>query len=323
MVSMIRQKNCMVIGNGFDLNLGFKTKYSDFAASEEWENMLAENKEKCRKGSLMLFLDDKRKIDNWFDIEALLLEFATSDRTNRGFVPNAEEDYKEFLLICDALKAYLTRIVELDHKVNNESVAVKVIEAYYREYSNNNEVFSFNYTPIERILKFVCHNDIHSTPFVHLHGSVLDDSLILGIESESPLPIIPGYSFLFKTNSPHYKSIDIERSLLESEEVIIFGHSLNQIDAPYFKPYLQMLEEERIETIEGIRESQGKIKRRLTIITYDDNSDRVIRDNIRAMGISLQRIFNHATVEFIKTKDVAEGGNDANKLETLLERLKL
>ncbi len=311
----------MVIGNGFDLDLGFKTKYSDFAASEEWESMLAENKERCRKGSLMLFLDDKRKIDDWFDIEALLLEFATSDRTNRGFVPNAEEDYKDFFLICDALKRYLTRIMTTDHIESYESVAVKLVNAYYKEFSNNNEVFSFNYTSIEQILKSIS-NNYHITPFVHIHGSILDDSLILGIESESPLTVIPGYSFLYKTNSPHYKSIDIERSLLESEEVIIFGHSLNQIDAPYFKPYLQMLEEERVGMIEGITGSQGEIKRRLTIITYDDNSDRVIRDNIRAMGISLHRIFNHATVEFIKTKDVDEGGNDTKKLEALLDRMR-
>jgi hypothetical protein len=49
----------LIIGNGFDLELGFKTRYSDFAKSEEWNRMYEENVKKSNCYSLVKYLNDK------------------------------------------------------------------------------------------------------------------------------------------------------------------------------------------------------------------------------------------------------------------------
>lgn len=47
------QKVVLVMGNGFDLDLGFKTKYSDFAKSKEWQEMYAKHANESSHFSLL------------------------------------------------------------------------------------------------------------------------------------------------------------------------------------------------------------------------------------------------------------------------------
>ena len=51
----------LIIGNGFDLDLGRKTRYSDFAKSEFWPKDL--------DSDLYEHLNQKSKIERWFHLE--------------------------------------------------------------------------------------------------------------------------------------------------------------------------------------------------------------------------------------------------------------
>lgn len=61
-------KRLLIIGNGFDIDLGLRTRYSDFANSESWEKLtrstLGFNQD------LLSALIAARQIEAWFDIES-------------------------------------------------------------------------------------------------------------------------------------------------------------------------------------------------------------------------------------------------------------
>ena len=71
-------KRLLIIGNGFDLDLGRNTRYSDFAKSEFWPKNL--------KSQLYRYLSQKSQIEKWFDLEGELANYVTS-------VPLKRDDY--------------------------------------------------------------------------------------------------------------------------------------------------------------------------------------------------------------------------------------
>lgn len=57
-------KRLLIIGDGFDLDLGRNTRYSDFAKSGFWAKNL--------KSQLYRYLSQKSQIEKWFDLEGEL-----------------------------------------------------------------------------------------------------------------------------------------------------------------------------------------------------------------------------------------------------------
>ena len=75
-VRMDRNKNplsVLIIGNGFDLDLGMHTSYRDFAKSKLWpfDSPIYD------KG-LGYYLNQKKHTENWFDLERELANYALS-----------------------------------------------------------------------------------------------------------------------------------------------------------------------------------------------------------------------------------------------------
>ena len=88
----------------------------------------------------------------------------------------------------------------------------------------------------------------------------------------------------------------VARYLLEAKEIVFFGHSVNEMDFCYFREFFQT-----------VCASPDSI-RHLTIITYDEQSERNIKDNIRNQGISVTDLYNNLwTFEFIHTQNVYTG----------------
>ena len=54
---------CLIIGNGFDLNLGLPTSYGNFVESEQFKDMVT------RGNKLAIHLKSKYELQNWIDIE--------------------------------------------------------------------------------------------------------------------------------------------------------------------------------------------------------------------------------------------------------------
>ena len=84
----ITPKNtCIIIGNGFDINLGLPTSYTDFVKSTHFNDMVK------RGNELAKYLKSKFELQNWIDIENELKTYSL-ERSDASFKSNYE------LLIC-------------------------------------------------------------------------------------------------------------------------------------------------------------------------------------------------------------------------------
>ena len=318
-----RYDNLLIIGNGFDLNLGLQTTYRDFTNSWIFKRMYVKRmQEKQNTGnpqpSLIDFLYGKKYIEKWYDIEASLLEYV-SRKPDGSFVNNIKEDKKDYYLVCKSLIEYLASLFKegaIDSNLEKkmmESPGGRLLWSFMPEAEN---VYSFNYTPIEWIMGVISgrfrnydlvkvHGEIKKDTIIK--GNIYDNTIILGIETNDMSNIAPGYSFMLKSNNKNFKSINIASDLMNTRNVIIFGHSLNQMDFGYFDSYFRML---------AINTDQW---RKLTIITKNDSSRIAILDNLRKMGISVRDIFAHTKVEIILTDNlVNKKSEDSRLFEELL-----
>lgn len=295
----------LVIGNGFDLDLKLKTRYSDFVRSEEWRNLL--NKQPSSTYSLIKYLDSKSKIENWFDIEQALLDYVTVE-SRGGWPHNADIDRNDHRLVCETLSVYLENHLNSRSHIIDDTDAIKLLRTFDDIDGDQKKIYTFNYTSLDLLSRVAVIS--HLAPVNHIHGSTRNKSIILGFEFEGGMSTFQQYSFLFKSHSPYYHFTNIEQDMVEAEEVIIFGHSLNPIDATYFKHYLSQLS------------NNNDASKRLTIITYDESSRLAILANLRQMGISIPQLFSRGHLEFILTKE--EGQDNVNKVrfEELLNRIR-
>ena len=69
------RKGIIILGNGFDLDLGLKTSYAEFAKSSQWAELMGGNIHSGDKDMLLGFLKSKYDVDKWIDIEAALLQY--------------------------------------------------------------------------------------------------------------------------------------------------------------------------------------------------------------------------------------------------------
>lgn len=307
-----RLKYTVVIGNGFDLDLGFNTRYSDFVESEEWKLMYDERSKVSKKNSLLQYLNGKRYIDEWFDIEQALYDYV-SKRQDGTFVNNVEIDEKDYDLVCKALTEYLINHIKRNLHDLNETNAGKFLYALcnlYKTISTDRRIYSFNYTPLylfAKVLNTLDHIDVE-----YIHGQLENNTIILGIEVDDISQIAPGYSFLIKSNSISYASSNLPADLLNSQEVIFYGHSMNSIDIGYFEEYFHQMEVNFDDT------------KQITIITYDDDSKRAFFDSLRKNHINVRKLFTHSAINVIRTKIIKEDGNseDSIAFQNLLDRLR-
>lgn len=249
-------KIVFVIGNGFDLDLGLKTSYKDYMNSACF-NECADNYPQIAKGldgvNLFDYLRKKLQVpgkENWFDLEQELADFAQL-QTKQKLV-SGELDKKSFSDLKDNLCTYLKNI---DYEIDSKSMALRLFSILMDDPVVN--IISFNYTDLKRLVP--SDKTIHAS-IDYIHGSILDDSLILGFNDE--LDIEPSYSFMRKTFSRHYKSHNVTEKLLDADEIIFFGHSFGTIDYQYFKDLF-------------IRQSQlenANKKMIIRIFTKDDKS---------------------------------------------------
>lgn len=305
----------LIIGNGFDLSLGLPTTYRNFVESCVFKKMyvkrMHEKKEnKIAEPTLLDYLYGKKFSERWYDIEAALLEYV-SKKPDGSFVNNVKEDKRDYELVSEALVEYLSVILrkikpsDIDNMRNLP--AGRLLNVLN---SSKNIEYTFNYTPIERVLETcaVDSNKVHGEVTIETieKGNAKDSRIVLGIECNDLNSIAPGYSFLIKSNNSSFTSSNIASDLLNSRNLIIFGHSLNQIDFGYFDEYFKALT------------TNKDAKRSLTIITKNDTSRREILDNLRTKGVSVREMFTHTDIKVIMTDDICK---KETKSATLFEEL--
>ena len=269
----------LVIGNGFDLNLGLDTSYDSFFHSSFWPF-------KKIRGGLGEWLNKKATQEKWYDLEYMLKEYACSD--NQKFIYNPELDKKQFNLLKAKIGEFLM-MAERKEIIRN-SIAANLLwwfDAYWR----NTHVYTFNYTNFQRILTDIG-NDKHVN-YSHVHGSLSSHTQILGIDDS--VNIREGYEFLIKPNQPQYSSQSLIQDLDKADCVIFFGLSMGDIDMPYFKDFFIRRSTENFSGFE---------KKFIYIFTKDSRGEESIRKNLRILGNNtLMRLHSFNVMEFFYTQN--------------------
>lgn len=207
----------LIIGNGFDLNLGLKTSYKDFIQSDNFKT-LVEN-----KNSMAEYFNEKNELNNWVDIEKEITKYSIKVK---------DEDLnikKDFVEIKSALTNYLEKAQK--EEINKDSKAFKILE---EELSNIDIIFNFNYTDSIFRIAEILKQDIENKHF-HIHGSIKKQDIIFGVEDNAK--IYDEHIFFKKAYNKNYGEYNIKKEF-EENEIIIFGHSLGITDSSYFKKYI-------------------------------------------------------------------------------------
>lgn len=300
--SQNNMRNVFIIGNGFDLDLGLPTMYTDFANSSFWPKAspIAPSSVSPDSGTIKLgnspsyifldhYLDRKRNLDTWFDLENELLQYSLIDNKTFGKerIPFIEKNIAYYKRLQDSLCDYIISIE--DNITNKDAIAGKVLKSVIdNEYFE--QIYSFNYTNLNKIARsFGIYKNIDYT---HLHGKVENRSIILGVDDSK---LRSGYELFHKSSSRYYRSHDIYNALTNANEIVIFGLSFGNIDYSYFDRFFRNLSNG-----ESITEES---KKNITIFTKDDNSRLSIIGKLREMDISIQRLYAQSHFQIICTND--------------------
>lgn len=265
-----------VVGNGFDLSLGMKTRYSDFASYEMFWPF------HTGYGGLGEHLNKAKEVERWLDIEAELFNYAKSLSNSH----RADLDEHQFNELKYKLRNYL-QIVQTRTKIDEESTAAIVFKAIV-ENGLFDQIYTFNYTSLQSIAHKL---SLGKVCFQYVHGSLENDDLILGINDKDDLKC--KYHFLYKTFDKYYSSVPLKFALARANEVVIYGHSLGHIDYHYFGEFFKN------QSREDLKEEEGK---KITIFTYNNDSRMDILRQLRAMnGGSLSNLFSNNDLRIICT----------------------
>ena len=292
-------KILFVLGNGFDIDLGWQTQFSEFAKSKHWPKRMEPY------SRLQDMLNQSRAISNWFDLERLLADYA--DSRNGATMPSyAQRDIKYFDLLSTSLISYL--LEQQEAPVRLDSTAAKVLRVLM-QVAPVVKIYSFNYTDLKLIAEKLGVST--SFQYEHVHGNLQDASAILGIQDS--IDVCDDYEFLYKTFNRNYSSHDIQFDLLDADEVIFFGHSFGKTDYHYFQRFFQMQCRTDMQRVD----SKG-----ITIFTYDYNARISLLKQLRIMNEKRTDLLYGLNNLNIFMTDGSEDNNIEDFLKEFGQRLK-
>lgn len=300
----------LILGNGFDLNINYRTKYSDFANKVKlnWPFDAA-------KEGLGGYLQHRAKTDNWLDLESALLDYASSvggaanpDAT--GVYPTESDEF-DYDRLVSALQVYIERVIDED-AVDSNSIAAKVLQTFLGR--SGYSIYSFNYTNLQKVAYALYIKDSryerknYELDYTPVHGCIETKDIILGVNGDAEL--IEGYEFLRKNERPLYRKTNLLQDLFFSKEITFFGLSMGKIDYPYFRDFWEVLCHGSVPKEE---------KRHITIFTYDTLSMRQILNQLRSLTrTDLLTLQSNSYFEVIRTEECK--WEDKEKFENWIKR---
>ena len=294
----------IIFGNGFDLDLGLKTRYSDFMKSPEFEEIY-----KNRRGidpwlSLLEYLNKRAELENWFDMELAIHDYVLEHNDIATIHVDAIKE--EFKILKDALCNYLMRI-SFEFKAQYDKLPAKffnylryckqTIAEIYFNYTFPREIlgmgYYYNNYPFLRAVLYLLLNRIprRQPSITYVHGNIGRKNIVLGCDIQSGEKVNRDLSFLYKYNMLKQAN-HVSKHLLEATEIIFYGHSVNEMDFCYFREFFKAAS------------ASSEPARHLTFITLDEKSERDIKDNIRNQDISVSELYNLEVFEFIHTSKI-------------------
>ena len=288
----------LIIGNGFDLDLGLKSRYSDFFKSDFWPFH--------HKGTpLAEYLDNLCSINRWVDLEEALAKYGS-----RAFSLKAqlENDKADFALLKSSFNEYILN--EQEHFTPRDSVASRLLKAFVSTEHLVDSFFSFNFTDLDVIAKQKL--KIKETfEYSHIHGRASDGTAILGVGDYAPLN--EATDFMYKSFDKKYNPPVMIPDLQFANRVIFFGVSLGRVDYQYFDDYFRFLST-------GQDEERFGGEKEIVIFTYDDKSRIEILRNLQNMtDHKLGRIFARHEFKILCTESDYDEERIADFIDDLLD----
>jgi hypothetical protein len=210
----------LIIGNGFDLNLGLRTGYKDFILSSEFLSI--------KDNSLCNYLSNKFELNNWIDIERELKAYSHSvDTRNDSF----KMDYNS---LREKLTQYLTRISSCE--INKNAYVVKLLSSLMQQ-PNGLRVISFNYTDsVERVANDLKPGGLSRDLVMKVHGSIQKNDIIFGVE-DGFNKVKQQHIFVRKSFAKNYSDVSVHKYISTSPHTYFFGFSLGESDHSHFSEY--------------------------------------------------------------------------------------
>lgn len=252
-------KITFIIGNGFDLGLGMKTKYTDvydgYIKSPSSSDVIARFKKELESKAA-------NNYEKWSDFEMGMAYYAQTLKTEDDLV-ECIRDFKGYMvdhLRCENQEIiglirdddYASRLIkELDRSIERfyEGLTQNVINQFKAMIEDANIIrnyITFNYTmSLEAFLsiKAKYQRVVEATP-IHIHGK-LDEDVVLGIDNTEQLSDI-AFSLTRKGRRAFIKTIFNEqydkarvnaakKIISESDIICIYGFSLGESDKTWIE----------------------------------------------------------------------------------------
>ena len=179
----------LIIGNGFDIDLGLPSKYSDFADSPEFHDLARRMHdmyfEEERQYSLVLQIQQASFNSNWFDIEEEIHKYVVDHPCLDENIIRLVRD--EFNALKKALTAYLNRITS--KFTAGEKKLSTILYDRLRECPLTVTEIYFNYTNPQQYMKLPLKPELFNGGqhwFTYVHGSLRDNDIVLGCDLQQP-----------------------------------------------------------------------------------------------------------------------------------------
>lgn len=222
---MASPEKVVIIGNGFDLNLGLETGYDSFLNSPDFEELI-EN-----RNTLAVHLKGKHSLKHWIDIENEIGDLSEREDTTIH--------HHEYSALSGALINYLKKVDT--NILRKDSEAYLFLENIMSSpFRDTFLIVDFNYTDsIERILASmgIAENEIQNR-VKKVHGALKNGNIIFGVEDGRSFKEEDEYDFLRKSSNRDYgREVDVSSVMIMAREVDIFGSSMGRTDERHFENY--------------------------------------------------------------------------------------
>jgi hypothetical protein len=280
----------IILGNGFDIAYGFKTKYNDFINSEHFKNLLSQG------NNLAKFIYDVNSIQNWVDVEVEIgnysYKMSQEELSHAEFIEQTKVFKKEYEDLRDALSLYISSLTSGygNHKKMDNLVDEWFIPAFAKP-EHKFYVATFNYHRNDNIAVLNKYKDhLFGTYLNFIHGitdfySKTPCDIVLGVDEICKRARVPEHSFIVKSYNPHTDCSRFFDTIRLCKKYIIFGCSIGETDHRYFKEIFTQKNKEFL--IYGFGNDEiCKIKSRIAFICGDytafiKNNDVVFEDSTK------------------------------------------
>jgi Bacteriophage abortive infection AbiH len=218
----------VVIGNGFDISLGYNTRYSDFIKSKIFKDLVNQN------NHIAKHLVDIQGEKNWVDIELELADYAKS----KADVFNIATFKRFFIQLKTALTTYLN--AEYDR------IRAQCGYSKFHEINRNDitGIYSLNFTPTAFSIKDNSNEDWKQNIFfVHGQAHSRFNNIVFGVSDQS---VPEQFNFLYKSDHHAYGSINLTKAILDADEVHFYGLSFGETDNNHFETAFSNLRDKKL-----------------------------------------------------------------------------